>query len=76
MTSTPEPITLTVDGHDFLVLPRADERGVYDFHWLTGPHDYGFTETRSDRSAISEAEAAESIRNFLAQIDPTAGHIE
>lgn len=34
---------LDVDGHGFLVRDRPTEPGVYDFDWLTGPQDYGFT---------------------------------
>jgi hypothetical protein len=41
---------MTVDGHDFLIPARADEPGVYDVRWLTGPVDYGFTAARSDRA--------------------------
>ncbi|WP_206443276.1 hypothetical protein [Candidatus Protofrankia californiensis] len=64
-----------VDGQHFAVRPRPDEPGVYDFDWLSGPRDYGFTSARSDGSAMSHAEMEEAIRNFLAQIDHHTGYI-
>jgi hypothetical protein len=76
MSSASEPIAVAVDGQDFLMRARADEAGVYDFEWLTGPRRYGFTVGRSDRSTMSRREADEAIRSFLAQVDPSTGHID
>ena len=67
---------MTVDGQDFLMRARTEEAGVYDFEWLTGPHGYGFTVARSDRSTMSTHEAEEAIRDFLAQINPATGYID
>ncbi|GIG89295.1 hypothetical protein [Plantactinospora endophytica] len=76
MSSAPEPLSMTVDGQDFLVRARAGQSGVYDFEWLTGPSGYGFTVARSDRSPLGHAEAEEAIRGFLAQSDPATGLID
>jgi hypothetical protein len=67
---------MTVDGQDFLVRARAEEPGVYDFEWLTGPRGYGFTGAASDRSTLSPREAEAAIRGFLAQINPVTGYID
>jgi hypothetical protein len=70
-----DPVLLTVDGQDFRVRVRAEEPGTYDFDWLSGPHEYGFGLSRSDRSAMSVAEMEGAIRDFLAQVDPTTGYL-
>jgi hypothetical protein len=77
MPIVPEPITVTVDGEEFRVSGRAEEPGVYDLTWLSGPHDgYGFTVASSDRSNSGPPEFDEHIRGFLAQVDPRTGYID
>jgi hypothetical protein len=71
-----DQVTMTIDGHDFLVRARVDEPGVYDFDWLTGAPGYGFTSARSDRRPMGPAEKETSIRDFLTQINPVTGHID
>jgi hypothetical protein len=73
---TDDPVVMTVDGQDFRVRRRAGEPGTYDFDWLSGPHDYGFTVSRSGDWAMTRPEMAEAARDFLAQIDPATGYIE
>jgi hypothetical protein len=70
-----EPVLLTVDGQDFRVRERADEPGVYDFDWLSGPHEYGFGLSGYDGSAMGRPEMEQAIREFLAGIDPTTGYL-
>jgi hypothetical protein len=71
------PIRVTVDGELFEVAASADHPGQYHFAWLSGPNEgYGFSESRSDRKAMSEREIQESIRRFLVQVDPETGYIE
>jgi hypothetical protein len=76
MPTTPEPMAMRVDGQDFLVRARTGAAGVYEFEWLTGPPGYGFTVARSDRSMMNQREAAEAIRNFLAQVGSATGYID
>ncbi|WP_405791493.1 hypothetical protein [Streptomyces sp. NBC_01506] len=69
--------TLTVDGETFEVTERPGEPGTYDFTWLSGPHPgYGFTSAVRPATALSARELEQSARDFLAQVDPTTGHIE
>ena len=69
--------TLRVDGEVFQVAERANEPGVYDIAWASGPNDgYGFTSASYDGQSRSEDELRESIRIFLAQVDPATGYIE
>ncbi|WDZ86044.1 hypothetical protein [Micromonospora cathayae] len=70
-----EPVMLTVDGERFRVRVRADHPGSYDFDWLSGPHEYGFGSSSSDRSPLSRDEMVQAIRNFLAEIDPETGYL-
>jgi hypothetical protein len=72
---TGDPVMLTVDGQDFRVRERAEEPGGYDFDWLNGPHDYGFGISRSDGAPMTRPEMADTIRDFLAQIDPATGYL-
>ncbi|MGY1845459.1 hypothetical protein [Modestobacter sp. SYSU DS0875] len=69
---------LHVDGQDFTVTHRRDDPGVYDFEWLSGPHDpaYGFTTARSDGAVMSEADMRAAIVHFLSQINPETGYID
>jgi hypothetical protein len=73
VSTTPEPMILTVDGQKFVVRERAGEPGVHDFQWIDGPPGYGFSSATSNGSAIGPAEAADAIRTFLAQVDPATG---
>jgi hypothetical protein len=66
-----------VDGELFDVVASAETAGEYEFAWLSGPNEgYGFGSKTSDGSALSERAIEESIRNFLAQVDPGTGYIE
>ncbi len=70
-----EPVLLTVDGQEFRVRVRAEHAGTYDFDWLSGPHDYGFSISRSADRPMTRPELAEAIRGFLAEIDPATGYL-
>lgn len=51
--------------------------GQYQFDWVSGPNPgYGFGSATSDGSPESRAVMEESIRSFLAQVDPKTGYIE
>ena len=66
-------IALEVDGEMFEL--RPDENGGTSYSWLTGPdHGYGFGSSPTLNWSL-EAHRR-NIRSFLAQIDPTTGHIE
>lgn len=66
-----------VDGQVFEVAERVGEAGQYDFTWVSGADpEYGFSSRTSDGSALSESDLVESIRGFLAQVDPATGYIE
>ena len=71
---TPGPVlfTLEVDGERFAVREFGDGGTAYD--WLSGPNKgYGFASSgTANRSA---EEHRESIRVFLAMIDPSTGYI-
>jgi len=71
-----DPIMMTVDGQNFRIRTRAEEPGVYDFDWLTGPHEYGFTSAGGDRAPLTPQEAEEHIRGFIAQINTVRGYID
>jgi hypothetical protein len=65
--------TLEVDGELFAV--RPDDYGGTDYTWLSGPNEgYGFGESPTSNRSLEEHR--ESIRIFLAQVDPATGHIE
>jgi hypothetical protein len=68
-----DPVMMTVDGQDFRVRARVEEPGVYDFDWLTGPHDHGFTTANGVRAPLTPEQAEEHIRTFLAQVNPATG---
>lgn len=71
------PIRVEVDGQVFEVQARPDLPGQYDFTWLSGPNPgYGFSSRSSDGSALSASDLEESIRSFLAQVDPVTGFVE
>ena len=64
--------TLEVDGELFAL--RPDQHGGTDYTWLSGPNSgYGFS--LSPTPNISLDEHRKNIREFLADIDPTTGHL-
>ncbi|WP_020391372.1 hypothetical protein [Kribbella catacumbae] len=75
--ATEAPIRIEVDGQVFEVQVSPDLPGQYDFTWLSGPNPgYGFSSRSSDGSVLSTSDFEESIRSFLAQVDPATGYIE
>ncbi len=69
----PEPVlfTLDVDGERFAIR-RAGDGTAYD--WLSGPNKgYGFVSGGTPNRSVKEYR--ESIRVFLAMIDPKTGYI-
>lgn len=69
--------TVRVDGEVFQVAERTHEPGVYDIAWASGPNaGYGFTSATYDGQSRSDDELRESIRTFLARVDPVTGYIE
>jgi pimeloyl-ACP methyl ester carboxylesterase len=73
-----EPATrVEVDGQAFDVAARRDRAGHYRFDWVSGPNPgYGFSSARSDGQPFSDADIEQSIRDFLAMVDPETGYIE
>jgi hypothetical protein len=70
----PGPVlfTLGVAGELFAVRRAGDGGTAYD--WLTGPNEgYGFGSSATLGRSVDEHR--ESIRAFLAMIDPTTGYI-
>jgi len=70
----PGPVlfTLDVDGERFAIRPAGDSGTAYD--WLSGPNKgYGFGSSGTPNRSIEEHR--ESIRAFLAMIDPNTGYI-
>ena len=68
----PVLLTLDVDGERFAI--RQAEDGGTSYDWLSGPNEgYGFGS--SERPNQSVEEHRESIRAFLAMIDPNTGYI-
>ena len=67
-----------VDGEVFEVVAGEDGNpGAYHYTWTSGRDPgYGFTEARSDRRTPTVSEHEESIREFLAQINPETGYME
>ncbi len=64
--------TLEVDGEVFEL--RPDQYGGTDYSWLSGPNPgYGFS--LSPTPNVSLDKHRENIRGFLAEIDPTTGHL-
>lgn len=69
------PLTIVVDGEELAV--RRRRSGVYDYDWVNHRHGgYGFTSATSDRSAKDGQGHVESVRTFLAMVDPATGFIE
>ena len=70
----PGPVlfTLDVDGERFAIRRAGDGGTVYD--WLSGPNKgYGFGSSGPPNRSVEEHR--ESIRAFLAMIDPHTGYI-
>src|SRR5215469_7543240 len=70
----PGPVlfTLDVDGERFAVRELGDGGTAYD--WLSGPNKgYGFASSGTPNRSAEEHQ--ESIRVFLAMIDPNTGYI-
>jgi hypothetical protein len=70
----PGPVlfTLQADGERFAIRGTGDGGTAYD--WLSGPHKgYGFASSGSPHRPVEEHQ--ESIRAFLAMIDPDTGYI-
>ena len=64
--------TLDVDGQRFAIRRTGDSGTAYD--WLSGPHKgYGFGSSGPPNRPVEEHR--ESIRTFLAMIDPNTGYI-
>lgn len=70
----PGPVlfTLAVDGERFAIRQAGDGGTTYD--WLSGPNKgYGFASSATPNRSVEEHR--ESIRVFLAMIDPDTGYI-
>ena len=70
----PGPVlfTVDVDGELFAIRPMGDGGTAYD--WLSGPNKgYGFGSSGTPNRSVEEHR--ESIRAFLAMIDPNTGYI-
>jgi hypothetical protein len=70
----PGPVlfTLDVDGERFAIRRAGDGGTAYD--WLSGPNEgYGFGSSGTQNRSMEEHQ--ESIRVFLAMINPDTGYI-
>jgi hypothetical protein len=68
---------MVVDGEHFNVVERADEPGVYEVQWISGPNEgYGFATSTYNGERQTETELEDAIRDFLNQVDPVTGYIE
>jgi hypothetical protein len=80
MNEEPEmgpPTQVEVDGEVFDVAARRDRPGQYQFAWVSGPNaGYGFGVGTSGGREMSGAEIEDTIRDFLARVDPETGYIE
>lgn len=66
--------TLDVDGERFAIRQAAWGQGGTDYDWLSGPNKgYGFSSSATPNRSMEEHR--ESIRAFLAMIDPNTGYI-
>jgi hypothetical protein len=75
-TEREPPTRVEVDGQLFDVTVR-DRPGQYHFDWVSGPNrGYGFSLGTSDGRELSDADIEESIRSFLAQVQPETGYLE
>jgi hypothetical protein len=72
----PGPVlfTLDVDGERFAIRRAAWGQGGTSYDWLSGPNKgYGFGSSGTPNRSMEEHR--ESIRAFLAMIDPNTGYI-
>lgn len=73
-----ETFALEVGGEQFAVRERADPATGYTdtgYTWLSGPdRGYGFGTGGPSKPSLEEHRRR--IREFLAMVDPTTGHIE
>ncbi|MGH3285440.1 MAG: hypothetical protein ACRDPD_12280 [Streptosporangiaceae bacterium] len=68
------PFTLDVDGERFAIRRAAWGQGGTYYDWLSGPNEgYGFGSSRPPNRPVQEHR--DSIRTFLAMIDPNTGYI-
>ncbi|HTW13991.1 MAG TPA: hypothetical protein VMF51_02620 [Nocardioides sp.] len=75
---------VTVDGFDFAITYDASQPGTYHYTRLPGGCSgcsgpavgYGFSGGRSDGQRLPRAAHVDSIRDFLAMVDPVSGYIE
>ena len=75
--------TFSVDGETFAVR-RSDDDGSTHYDWVAGPNDgYGFStfdgtaplSTFGGTAPLSRERHLDSIRDFLAGIDPATGYL-
>jgi hypothetical protein len=74
IAASPGPVlfTIDVDCERFAIRRAGDGGTAYD--WLSGPNEgYGFASSRNPDRPVEEHR--ESIRAFLAMIDPSTGYI-
>ena len=72
-TADVSSLTLDVDGETFVL--RPNEFGGTDYTWLNGPNPgYGFGASPTPNPSLEDH--VESIRGFLAIVDPDTGYIE
>jgi len=72
--SGPVLFILDVDGERFAIRRAAWGQGGTDYDWLSGPNKgYGFSSSATPNRSMEEHQ--ESIRTFLAMIDPNTGYI-
>lgn len=71
------PHDLIVGGEHFRVARRTNAPAVYDFTWLSGPHDpsYGFSKGTGSEIDLTEDQMRSAIAEFLANINPETGYL-
>ncbi|HET7691318.1 MAG TPA: hypothetical protein VFK41_13120 [Nocardioidaceae bacterium] len=71
------PIRVKVDGETFDVSKELGRPGQYHFDWVSGPNpSYGFAVGTSGGREMNRAEIEDTIRDWLARVDPETGYIE
>ena len=72
----PDHQVITVDEEHFAVDYDAEQPGAYHFSWLSGRDpQYGFSTRISTHERRPQQELVNSIRGFLAEIDPATGYL-
>ncbi len=67
---------VTVDGEAFDVR-TGEVPGQYHYDWVSCPHqDDGFSSAASHGRSLTTEQHVHAIRDFLAAVDPTTGHLE